>query len=48
MGFKINSYTHHNNHDNCKLTISPNYPEFRTEIRFINKIVKKYLFFMLD
>ena len=33
MGFKINLDSHHINHANSKLTITPNYPEFGIEVR---------------
>ena len=41
VGFKINLDSHHINHDNSKLTIIPNYPEFGIEVRYINKIMKE-------
>ena len=41
VGFKINLDTHHINHANSKLTITPNYPEFGIEVRYINKIIKE-------
>ena len=41
VGFKINLDSHHINHANSKLTISPNHPEFGIEFRYINKIMKK-------
>ena len=34
--FKNNSDSHHINHANSKLTITPNYPEFSIEVRYIN------------
>ena len=40
VGFKINLDTHHINHTNSKLTITPNCTEFGIEIRYINKIIK--------
>ena len=40
VGFKINLDSHQINHANSKLTILPNYPEFRIEVRYINKIMK--------
>ena len=40
VGFKINLDSRHINHANSKLTISPIYPEFGIEVRFINKIKK--------
>ena len=39
--FKINLDSHHSNHANSKLTITPNFPEFGIETRYINKIMKK-------
>ena len=41
VGFKINLDSHHINHANSKLTITPNYPEFGIEVRYINKIMKE-------
>ena len=41
VGFKINLDSHHINHANSKLTITPNYPKFGIEVRFINKIMKE-------
>ena len=41
VGFKINSDSHHNNLANSKVTITPNYPEFGIEVRYINKIVEE-------
>ena len=41
VGFKINLDSHHNNHLNSKLTITPNHPGFGIEVRYINKIMKK-------
>ena len=40
VGFKINLDTHHINHANSKLTITPNYPEIEMEVRCLNKIIK--------
>ena len=40
VGFKINLDSHHSNHANSKLTITPNFPEFGIEVRYINKIMK--------
>ena len=39
-GFKINLQNHHINHAKSKLTITPNYPEFGIEVRYIKKIIK--------
>ena len=41
VGFKINLDSHHINHANSELTITPNFPEFGIEIRYINKIMKE-------
>ena len=41
VGFKINLDNHHINHANSKLTLTPNYPEFGIEVRYINNIVNK-------
>ena len=41
VGFKINLDSHNLHHDNSKLTIIPNYPEFGIEVRYINKIMKE-------
>ena len=41
VGFKINLDSHHINHLNSKLTITPNHPEFGIEVRYINKIMKE-------
>ena len=49
VGFKNNLDSHHINHANSKLTITPKYPELGTEVCYINKIINKnYLLFMLD
>ena len=41
VGFKINLDSHHINHANSKLTITPKYPEFGSETRHVNKILKE-------
>ena len=41
VGFKINLESHHINHANSKLTITPYYPDFGIEVRYINEITKK-------
>ena len=41
VGFNINLGSHHIIHANSKLSITPNYPEFGIEVRFINKIIKE-------
>ena len=41
VGFKINLDTHHSNHANSELIITPNYPEFGIEVRYINKSIKE-------
>ena len=41
IGFKIDLDSHHINHANSKLTITPKFPEFGIEVRYINKIIKE-------
>ena len=41
VGFKIDLDSHHINHANGKLTITPNFPEFGFEVRYKNKIMKE-------
>ena len=41
MGLKNNLDSHHINHANSKLTITPNFPKFGIEFRYINNIMKK-------
>ena len=41
VGFKIKLDSHHINHANSKVTITPNHPEFDIEFRYINKIMKE-------
>ena len=41
MGFKINLDSHHINHANSKITITPSYPEFGIEVLYIKKIMKE-------
>ena len=41
VGFKINLNSHHINHANSNLTITPVYPEFRIEFCYINIIIKE-------
>ena len=41
VGFKLNLDNCHINHAISKLTITPNYPEIRIEVRYINKIIKE-------
>ena len=41
VAFKINLDSHHINHANSKLTITPNFPEVGIELRYINKIMKE-------
>ena len=48
FGFNITLESHHINHANCKIIFKPKYPEFWIEVRYNNKIIKKYLFVMLD
>ena len=40
-GFKINLESHNISHANSILTITPNFPEFGIEYRYINKIIKE-------
>ena len=40
-GFKINLESHNFSHANSILTITPKFPEFGIEYRFINKIIKE-------
>ena len=41
VAFQINLDSHHINHANSKTTITPNYPEFGIELRYINRIIKE-------
>ena len=41
IGFKINLESHNFSHANSILTITPKFPEFGIEFRYINKIVKE-------
>ena len=41
VAIKIILDSHHINHANAKLTITPNFPEFGIELRYINKIMKE-------
>ena len=41
IGFKINLESHNFSHANFILTITPKFPEFGIEFRYINKIVKE-------
>ena len=41
VGFKINLDSHNLHHKNSKLTITPTFPEFGIELRYINKIMKE-------
>ena len=41
VGFTISLDSHHINHANSKLTITPYYPELGIEVRYINKIMKE-------
>ena len=41
IGFKINLESHNINHANSILTITPKFPEFGIEFRYINKIIKE-------
>ena len=48
VGFKINLDSHHIKQAKSKLSITPNYPEFGKEVRYINKILKELYLFTLD
>ena len=39
--FKFNLDINHNNHANSKLTVTPNYPEFGIEVRYINNFIRE-------
>ena len=41
IGFKINVESHNINQANSILIITPNFPEFKVDFRFINKIIKE-------
>ena len=41
VAFKIILDSHHINPANSKLSITPNFPEFGIELRYINKIMKE-------
>ena len=41
VGFKNNLDSHHIDHLNSKITITPNYPEFGIEFRYVNQILKE-------
>ena len=41
IGFKINLESHNFSHANSILTITPNFPDFSIEFRYINKIVQE-------
>ena len=41
IGFKINLESHNFSHANSILSITPNFPDFGNELRYINKIVKE-------
>ena len=41
VGFRIDMDSHHINHTNSKLNITPKFPEFGIEVRYINKIMKE-------
>ena len=44
MGFKINSDSHHINHANSELTITPNYLDFGIDVRCIKIFLKQLSF----
>ena len=41
IGFKINLESHNFNHANSLLTIEPNFPDFRIDTIYVNKILKE-------
>ena len=41
VGYKINPDSHNLHHTNSKLTITPTFPEYGIEFRFIIKIMKE-------
>ena len=41
VGFNKDLFSHHIIHANSKLTITPNYPEFGIEVRYIKKTLKQ-------
>ena len=45
VGFEKNLDSHHINHANGKLTITPNYPEFGIKVRYNNKILEELSIF---
>ena len=47
-GFKNNLESHNINHANSILTITPNFPEFGIDFRYIKKTKMNFLLFMLD
>ena len=40
--FNITLESHHINHTNSKIIITPNFPEFGIEVRYIDKIIKEF------
>ena len=42
VGFNINLDSHQNIHANSKITITPIFPKFGIEVRYINKIRKEF------
>ena len=43
-GSKINLESHNISHANSILTITPNFPEFGIEFRYINKIIRVFCY----
>ena len=41
VGFENDLHSHHIKQANSKLTITPNYPEFGFEVRYVKKIMKE-------
>ena len=48
VGFSKCLDSHHINHANSKITVRQNYPEFRIEVRCINKITRELPVFMIE
>ena len=46
FGFNITLENHHFNHSNSKLINKPNYHEFGIEVRYINKIIKRIIYYL--
>ena len=44
VGVNITLESHHVNHANSNLNIEPNYPEFGIEVRYFDKVIRKYIY----